>query len=155
MPSSSAQGSGLSSPSARAMSFARAVLLLCALPFIAIGLAFLVQPALLGSFVDVDVVSALADNDVRAVYGGLQLACGVVLALCSRWDRLLAPGLFCLLILYGGLAAGRSLSWLLAGSPGALGLVLHGGELIAIVSGIAALRVLHKGVSATQLSSST
>lgn len=67
----------------RGMRLARLVLAGSALPFLAIGLAFLVAPQELAAHLGVALINATADNDARAVYGGLELACGALLALAA------------------------------------------------------------------------
>ncbi len=125
------------------MRFARFVLLASALPFLVIGLAFLVAPQEFAARVGIALVNASADNDARAVYGGLQLACAALLALAARGDaERVRLGLAAQLALYGGLAGARGLSLALAGAPNALGFALHAGELLALAAGALAWRGL-------------
>jgi ribosomal protein S18 acetylase RimI-like enzyme len=127
------------------MRLARLVLAASSLPFVAIGCAFLVAPAAAAERVGLTLHGALADNDVRAVYGGLQLACGVLLWLASRaGDALVRAGLAAQVVLYGGLASARVLSLALVGAPGALGFALHAGEFAALVLGAIAWRSLRR-----------
>lgn len=124
------------------MLLARVVLLLSALPFAGVGLCFLVAPIAMAALVGVTLTGATADNDVRAVYGGLQLGCAVFLALCAfvpGWQR---AGVAAQLCSFGGLAAARVVSWLVVGSPGSLGLALHAGEIVGLVAGVLAWRAL-------------
>ena len=75
----------------RALPFARVVLFVSALAFLGIGVPFLVAPIEMTGFVGVSLAGATADNDVRAVYGGLQIACGLILLVCASraaWLRL-------------------------------------------------------------------
>ena len=125
------------------MAFARFVLLASALPFLAIGLAFLVAPQEFAARVGIALVNASADNDARAVYGGLQLACAALLAIAARGDAArVRSGLAVQLALYGGLAGARCVSLALVGAPGALGFALHAGEIIALAAGVLAWRNL-------------
>ena len=124
------------------MSFAGLVLGGSALAFGGIGAAFLVDPSGMAARVGLAGGSALADNDVRAVYGGLQLGCCAFLAVCAArpvWHR---PGLAAQLLLFGGLAAARLVSVAAVGLPGTLGLVLHAGELAGLAFGLLAWRRL-------------
>jgi len=125
--------------------FARAVLALSALPFAAIGLAFLLQPKAMARLVGVDLTDATADADVRAVYGGLQLGCAFLLALAASRPRWVVPGLVARLALYGGLAAARFVSYALVGLPSPLGLGLHAGELLGLACGVIAWRAVGPG----------
>jgi len=113
-----------------------------ALAFGAIGLAFLAAPAGMAARVGLGLSGALADNDVRAVYGGLQLGCAAFLAACAARPAWHAPGLAAQLLLFGGLAAARFVSWAAVGTPGTLGLVLHGAEIAGLVFGWLAWRRL-------------
>ena len=73
------------------MRFAALVLRASALAFFGIGAAFLVAPASMAGFVGISSGGASADNDIRAVYGGLQLACGALLWTASRRIEWLRP----------------------------------------------------------------
>ena len=120
------------------MQFATFVLRASALAFFGVGAAFLVAPASMAGFVGISLGDASADNDMRAVYGGLQLACGALLWTASRRIEWLRPGLFAQLVLFAGLATGRIVSWGVVGLPDALGIVLHAAELLALAAGFAA-----------------
>jgi len=125
------------------MAFARFVLLASALPFALIGFAFSVAPHEFAARMGIALVNASADNDARAVYGGLQLACALLLALAARGDAaLIRAGLIAQLALYGGLAGARCVSLALVGAPSALGFALHAGELLALAAGALAWRGL-------------
>jgi ribosomal protein S18 acetylase RimI-like enzyme len=130
------------------MRFARFVLLASALPFAGLGLAFLVAPHELAARVGIALVNATADGDARAVYGGLQLACGALLAAAALGRAAhVRAGLVAQLALYGGLAGARFVSLVLAGAPSELGLALHAGELLALAAGALAWRALAGGAA--------
>jgi hypothetical protein len=124
------------------VSFARLVLVISALPFAGIGLAFLLAPAALAAHVDLSLGSATADHDVRAVYGGLQLACAALLAWGAARPERVRFALVAQLLLYGGLASARLVAWAAAGAPGAFGLALHAGEALGAGAAWLALRRL-------------
>lgn len=124
------------------MRVARVVLVFSALPFAGIGLAFLVAPSAMGAFVGLTLDGAVADNDLRAVYGGLQLGIALFLAWCAAAPERLRAGVAAQLCTFGGLAFGRVVSWGVAGSPGELGIALHGAELFGVAAGIVAWRAL-------------
>ncbi len=124
------------------MSLARVVLVLSAIPFAGVGGAFLLFPVYMGAFVDLSVAGATANADVRAVYGGLQLACAFLLLGSARDARWYRAGLFAQLSLYGGLAGARFLSYAVAGVPSTLGLALHAGEVLGFAFGLVAWRAL-------------
>lgn len=122
----------------------RAVLGLSALPFAGIGLAFLFAPEAMAARVDVSLASVTADHDVRAVYGGLQIACAVLLGWGALSPFHLRPALVAQLVLYGGLVAGRLVGWTTSGAPGSFGLWLHGLETLGLAAGALALHRLRK-----------
>jgi len=124
------------------MHFTRLVLLLSAVPFAAIGAAFVAAPARMARYVDVSISGPTADADVRAVYGGLQLACAVVLLLAAKRPDRYRFGIQIQLCLYGGLAIARLASYPLAGWPSTLGAWLHVGEVAAFAFVVAAWRRL-------------
>lgn len=121
--------------------FPRLVLALSAVPFIAIGVAFFVAPGPMGGLIGISFDGATATTDARAVYGGLQIACGTLLALAARRPSWVAPGLVALLLLYGGLFAGRIAGRVLDGEPSPLGWLLAGGEATGLAFGLLAWRV--------------
>jgi GNAT superfamily N-acetyltransferase len=125
------------------MRFARLVLAASALPFAALGVAFLVAPFELAARAGIALVNATAQSDARAVYGGLQLACAALLVAAARGDASsVRAGVLAQLALYAGLAGGRFWSLAAEGAPGALGFALHAGELAALAAGALAWRAL-------------
>ncbi|HEY8122177.1 MAG TPA: GNAT family N-acetyltransferase [Myxococcota bacterium] len=130
------------------MRLARFVLFASALPFLALGLAFLLAPQEIAAHVGIALVNATADNDARAVYGGMQLACGALLLAAARAaEPLVRAGLAAQLALYGGLASARFVSLAIVGAPRALGFALHAGELLALATGALAWRALAREAS--------
>jgi hypothetical protein len=121
---------------------ARAVLWLSAAAFAAVGGAFLVAPASMGARVGLSLAGALADSDVRAVYGGLELGCAALLAYGALEAGRVRLALAAQLCLFGGLAVARAVSWLAAGWPGPLGVALHAAELAGLAAGWVARRRL-------------
>jgi hypothetical protein len=124
------------------VTFARAVLGISAVAFFAIGVPALLLPESIANAAGLALNGALADNDFRAVYGGLQCGCGLVLLIAAFSNADVRAGLRVQQLLFGGLVAARCLSVVLVGSPGSLGLALLGGELLALASGFLALRRL-------------
>jgi hypothetical protein len=125
-----------------ALGLARVVLALSAFPFALIGLGFLLAPQAMAARVDVSLGSTTADHDVRAVYGGLQLGCGALLAWGALRRAHVRAALVAQLVLYGGLVAARGVGWLLTGAPGGFGLWLHGLETLGLAAGAFALHRL-------------
>lgn len=118
--------------------FVRWVLRLAAVPFVGLGLAFLLVPATMSPYVELGLDGPTADADVRAVYGGLQLGCGALLLVASSRPETQRIGVLALLCLYGGLAGARFVAYAVAGLPSTLGLALHAGELAGLALGAVA-----------------
>ena len=94
------------------------LIILTALFFLMYGVAFALFPTALLSWVtDGQVDSSSALIDLRATYGGMSLAIGVMLLLSARnphWHRL---GLITIVVLMLCMAGGRTLGLVLDGSP--------------------------------------
>jgi Flp pilus assembly protein TadB len=89
------------------MTAPRLILALAALAFLGFGIAFLVSPAAMGALVELDLTSATARTEVRAMYGGLEIGLGVGLLTLLFRHRQVALGLRVALAAFVGLAAGR------------------------------------------------
>ena len=63
------------------------------LGFVAFGVAYLVDPHGMMEIVGVQLTSPSGAADIRAIYGGLQLALGLFLLACARRDDWTSPGL--------------------------------------------------------------
>ena len=118
------------------------VLRASALVFVPIALGFLWSPEAMGRLVDVQLGSVSADNDLRAVYGGLQLGCASFLWICAGRHGWWRAGLAAQLLLFGGLVLGRLVSLVAVGLPGALGTALGSAELVGLAAGAWAWRQL-------------
>jgi hypothetical protein len=126
--------------------FARIVLALSALPFLGIGAGFLLAPASMAANVDVALGSATAASDVRAVYGGLQLALGALLAACALSPAHARAGLVLQVATFAGLALGRLVSLPIDGVPSPFGALLFAAELVGLALGVGALRYLGRSL---------
>jgi hypothetical protein len=122
------------------MTFTRIVLLGSALVYGAIGVAFVVAPHALAPLVGIDLTSVTADNDFRAVYGGVPAGLAVFIAMGLRRPQWELPALWVVALTLGGLAATRVLSWGVAGWPEPIGLALHASEAFGLVLAIVAIR---------------
>ena len=119
---------------------ARFVLVASAVPFFGIGAAFLVAPHAMAAHVGLQASGATAAADLRAVYGGLQLACGGLLVYFAVDPDRHRVGLVVQLALYTSLAVARLVSYAVSGLPTGLGLLLHGGEVVGVAAGMVAYR---------------
>lgn len=126
------------------MNLTRIVLLISAPIYAGIGVAFLIAPSTMASFVDVMLHSVTADNDIRAVYGGVNIGLGVFFAISATRPAWYQPALFVVILTLGGLAGARFLSWAVAGMPSAIGFALHASEVLGLMLSAIALRSLSK-----------
>ncbi|MDX2169192.1 MAG: DUF4345 domain-containing protein [Deltaproteobacteria bacterium] len=115
------------------MTLPRAVLILSGTVVLAIGVAFLLAPAAMMQSVDIAVATPLARGDVRAIYGGMEVAVGLLLLLASQRADRVRPGLFAAAVLFTGMVSGRLLGVLLDGAPPPFGWFLAGIELSGAV----------------------
>ncbi len=124
------------------MTLARAVLGLSALAYGGVGLAFLIAPAAMGGLVGLSLRDATADNDVRAVYGGLGLGFALFCLLAAARDAWMRPALAATALTLGGMASARVVSWVAVGRPGPLAFLLHAAEVAGCAAAVAALSAL-------------
>lgn len=124
------------------MGLARAVLVFSALAYGGIALGFLVAPAELAAVVSVSLLDATADNDVRAVYGGVALGITLFLVASLRRPAWLEPALAVVALTLGSMAFARFVSMLVIGLPGAIAYLLHGAEILGFALAVVALRRL-------------
>jgi len=130
------------------VSWARLVVLASVPPFAGIGAAFLVAPALMASLVGLELTSVTADNDVRAVYGGLSLGCAGFLLWCGLRSERVAAGVIAQVFTFAGLVGGRTLSVALRGAPDTLGVALHAAETVGLACGLVALAQVRRSEGA-------
>lgn len=123
------------------MTLPRAVVLLSAAVFLAAGVPFLIAPAEMTAFVGVSLTGITADNDVRAVYGGVATGLGVFMLLAARRPAWLVPSLWVVLLTLSGLVTGRLISWVAAGWPEPIALALHAAEVAGVMLAVVALRM--------------
>jgi hypothetical protein len=103
---------------------ARALLLLAAVAFAALGTFSMWRPAQVLSGVGIKIEGVDARTEVRATYGGLQLALALVFAVTGRSPKLWLGGVALLWLMMGGLLAGRLVSYLADGPPGRMTMFL-------------------------------
>ena len=120
----------------------REIVLLNALVFLGFGAGFLLLPATLAGYFDIELSSPSALADMRAMYGGLSLSMGALFVLGLRRDGWLAPTLFLVAASSAGLALGRLYSIAVAGVPSALVLALLATELVSFAWALLAYRAL-------------
>jgi len=118
----------------------RVILGLAAVMFIVIGVWFMSDPSAV-ELIEVEAPTATAKTDVRAVYGGLDLAIGLYLAWCLASWRRTQQGLVLSTVAFACLLIGRVTGVILDGEQApifvnvliveSLGFVLSAAALIA------------------------
>ncbi len=98
-------------------SFVRWFLLLTGVAFAAIGIYALVDPAQTLAPVGLQVIEVSSRNEMRAVYGGLNLAVGLYLCAAFGNTGLRAAALTFVALITGGLVFGRLVSLVVDGMP--------------------------------------
>ncbi len=89
--------------------FVRWVLAILAAVFLLLGLAFMFLPNMMVGAIDITAGSPKALADIRAVYGGLDLALGILLLICflrKEWATGLAIGTLTCTCLFAGRLVG-------------------------------------------------
>jgi hypothetical protein len=125
------------------MKLARLLLWLNALVFVVYGIGFVLAPEPLAIFVTgsaPDSTSGLID--MRATYGGLCLAVGLVFALLARDEATVRTGLIAVAIVMGGMAGTRTLGFVLDGDPNTLMVLYLATEILVVVLALWALLAL-------------
>jgi hypothetical protein len=92
---------------AKEISLSQVGLMLAAFVFAGIGVTFLFKPLEGASLVEIALPTAMARTDLRAAYGGFDLAFGVFLAVCALRTDWIRPGLAALALATAGFASGR------------------------------------------------
>lgn len=117
------------------------VLWISALGFGYFGVVFLLDPAGYASKVDLVAATPSARAEVRAMYGGLELALAVFLATCAQrpeWWRL---GLLLSAVAFLGLGTGRAVGLAIEGVAPPLMRVLLASEVVLAALALWAMRV--------------
>jgi Domain of unknown function (DUF4345) len=124
------------------MSLARGLLFLGGAVFAAIGLGFLVMPVQWAAIVEISLPTATARTDLRATYGGFDLAVGIFLVLSASRPRWVRPGLVAFGLAAAGFGSGRLLGILVEGTASPLMLGFAAIETVSAVLAFALLRRL-------------
>jgi hypothetical protein len=100
--------------------FPQVVLWISALGFGYFGVMFLVDPVGYGAKVDLVAATPGARTEVRAMYGGLELALAIFLAACAQRPEWWRMGLLLSALAFLGLATGRAFGIALEGTTTSL-----------------------------------
>ncbi len=97
------------------MLLARIVLVITGATFAGYAVACLLNPAMPAGYAGMELPGASARVEVVAMYGGLQGAFGLLCLYLAGAPERLRPGLVLVIVLCGGLVAGRSFGLLVHG----------------------------------------
>ncbi len=95
--------------------FERGVLIFSAIIWLPYGLYCFIQPTMLVETVGIVPGTPTAMTEIRAMYGGLQMAIGALALASVARPRLISGTLLTLVFLTGGLASARLLGFLMDG----------------------------------------
>ena len=126
--------------------FARLVLTLIGVVWLAVGVPGLLSPEWLADWVDFELQNDLAKLEFRAMYGGLSIALAALHLAAATRKALLAPALVAASTLLIGLAGGRIFAVALDGMGGLVGLILLLSEIgMVVLAGLALFRLRQGG----------
>ncbi len=115
-----------------------------ALLFIGYGLACLASPSLVADQTGMVLTTGVASAEVRAMYGGLQTAVGLLALLGALRPGMQAAVLLALVFVFFGLASGRTLGILIDPDPG---IYNFGAVAFEATFGALAMVLLSRGTS--------
>jgi hypothetical protein len=126
----------------------RITVALAALLFLGLGAAFTLWPVPMAAVVGIELHSATALTDLRAVYGGMNLGLGIyfIIAFTTAGGR--RSALTALIAIFAGLGTIRVVGIAVDGPQDPITYVLLGGEVVGLAMSVAArlgIRRLHKG----------
>ncbi len=120
------------------MIFARVMLGVSSLMFLGFGLAFLFRPVETAKLVDIPLPQPTGRIEIRAFYGGLEIALALFLGLCAVRSGWITPGLVMAVLASAGPAAGRIVGLLVDRKPRSVVFTILAVELVlALVTAVA------------------
>jgi len=126
------------------MKQARGILIIGSIIFGGIGLWCLIAPRAALHDLGIELTTADAAADVRAVYGGLDLGVAVFLAWCAAARHRIYTGAVAMTICLAGITLSRALGLLAEGPHMNLSYYLLAFEGLGVLAGVAALRLAGK-----------
>jgi uncharacterized protein YjeT (DUF2065 family) len=120
------------------MKFGKTLCLLNAVIFFVYGIFYMLAPAAMSTYVTESIpTTSSALIDMRAIYGGMSIAIGIVLAILSLKNKTLRTAIMVLMIFMITMASGRLLGVVLdTGANNKMYYYLISEVLIALVCGI-------------------
>ena len=112
--------------------------------FLGLGVAYLGWPAKLAGKTDMVLTTDTATIEIRAIYGGMEVALGLLLVVCALRHNWAFPALILTIVLYAGFAGGRIYGIIAASNPGVFTWKLLAFEVTALAAGcvLAVLKTL-------------
>ena len=123
------------------MTLSKAILYVAGAIFVGIGVLFTARPETLVVFHDNPFATADARTEIRAVYGGIELAIGIFFGMAAGNDALRRAGLLLAALVSAGAGVARFLGVVLEGESGSLHFLWGGLE---VVGGIVAFYALYR-----------
>ncbi len=121
------------------MVLARVSLILSALALGGFGLWFLADPVGSSRLVGINLGDATARIDFRATYGGLNVALGILLAMCAFEPSYIRGGLWVQALVAAGYGGGRLLAMALEGQAPRMMVAVLGSEAFLLLLAVASL----------------
>lgn len=123
------------------MNFGKILVQLTAAVFVMAGVGFVIIPEVLSEFVTGGVpATASGLTDMRATYGGVQLAMGILLWVLASNPLWLKPGLIGVFAAMVGMASGRALGMVIDGSPNVMMWAFLALEIVVATAAVVGLR---------------
>ena len=122
------------------MGFPRIVLGVTGVVFVTLGLVFFSSPPFLASLLGIEFGTVDAMNDIRAIYGGLEIGVGFFILYCARQPQLVPLGLVASTLAFGCMVLARFGSFFLDGAPTSPLMTAWAIEGIGLVLCVLALR---------------
>ena len=133
------------------MTLARILLGLSGLLFAGYGFACLIWPGLPAGYAGIELPGASGATEIVAMYGGLQLAMGILFLRAALDPAYVMLGLIVLVTLVGGLALGRTFGLMVHGpSEYNIGAVVY--EASTTILGIVSIRLIARSAEAAPAS---
>ena len=114
-------------------------LVLNGLLFLGLGIAYLAAPAKMAGKTDFVLSTDVATVEIRAIYGGMEIAIGILLCICLLRPDWLVPGLVLTVVLYAGFVGGRIVGMIAAAEVGGITWKLLAFAVIDLAAGVVLL----------------
>lgn len=115
------------------MNWVQICLYFSAFIYLGLGVPFLLAPSYMTSWVGISLDGPTADNDIRAVYGGLAVGLAFFVFWAASRPVYWAPALMMIAVSLAAMSLARCVSWVVVGWPDAIGFWLQGAETLGSI----------------------